>query len=202
MLFCHHRALAPGWALLRMERGAIDWEDMWSPYDDETYRFALEAALPDDVVVDIGAGDLRLALRMAARVRRVYAVERNPVLVERLMGSFDNLVVVCADALTWTLPPDVTLAVLLMRNCTRDHFAAYVRRLKDAGCRRLVTNARWKMGVEVVDLQCRQPYDPHRIGWYACHCGMVGFNAPDMDRITPDTLGGCIDVVGCPHCTV
>jgi hypothetical protein len=188
-----------------MKRGAVDWEDMWSPYDDETYRFALEMARPDDVVIDIGAGDLRLASRMAAMVRRVYAVERNPALVQRAQrwnDAFDNLVVVCADALTWTLPPDVTLAVLLMRHCTRDHFATYMQRLKGAGCQRLVTNARWKMGVEVIDLRCRQPYDPHRTGWYACHCGMIGFHAPDTDQITPETLSDVADVVVCPHCTM
>jgi SAM-dependent methyltransferase len=182
----------------------IDWESRWSPYDEETYRFALEAAHRDDVVIDIGAGDLRLALRMAPLVQRVYAVERNPAMLQRSQRwrtACDNLVVVCADALTWTLPSDVTLAVLLMRHCTRDHFAAYMQRLKRAGCWRLVTNARWKMGVEIIDLRCRRLYDPYRTGWYACHCGMVGFNAPDTDQITPETVSDVVDVAGCPHCT-
>lgn len=182
---------------------AIDWERRWAPYDEETYRFALEAAHPDDVVIDIGAGDLRLALRMAALVRQVYAVERNPALVFQAAGRQalpDNLVIVCSDALTLRLPEDVTLAVLLMRHCTRSHFATYVQRLKGVGCRRLVTNARWKMGVEVIDLQCWRPYDPQRTGWYACHCGMVGFNAPETDQITSETLSDVADVVVCPHC--
>ncbi len=183
----------------------VDWERRWAPYDEETYRCALEAAHPDDVVVDIGAGDLRLALRMAPLVRRVYAVESNQTLVlraARCQALPANLAVVCADALTWAMPSEVTLAVLLMRHCTRSHFATYVQRLKGVGCRRLVTNARWKMGVEVIDLRCQRPYDPQRTGWYACHCGMVGFNAPDIDQITPETLSDVTDVAGCPYCTV
>ncbi len=180
-----------------------DWEDRWAPYDEDVYRFALEAALPDDVVVDIGAGDLRLALRMAPLVQRIYAIERDRTLIQRATrrcATFDNLVIVCADALTWPFPQGVTLAVLLMRHCARDHFATYVRRLKDAGCRRLITNARWKMGVEIVDLQCERLYDPRLTGWYACHCGSVGFSAPDTDQITPDTLSHVINVIACPHC--
>ncbi|MFQ3630407.1 rRNA adenine N-6-methyltransferase family protein [Roseiflexus sp.] len=183
----------------------IDWEDRWSPYDEETYRFALEVAHPEDIVVDIGAGDLRLAVRMAPRVRRVYAIERNRAVVQRATALHvypDNVVVFCADALTWPLPQGITLAVLLMRHCTRDHFATHVRRLKDVGCRRLVTNARWKMGVELIDLQCRRRYDPYLAGWYACHCGSVGFNAPDLDQITTETLNHVVDVVVCPKCTV
>lgn len=180
-----------------------DWESRWAPYDEETYRFALEAAQPDDVVIDIGAGDLRLALRMAPLVRRVYAVERNQALVfqaTRRQAVPGNLVIVCSDALTLRLPEDVTLAVLLMRHCTRDHFVSYVQRLKSVGCQRLVTNARWKMGVEIIDLRCQRPYDPQRTGWYACHCGMVGFNAPDIDQITLEALSDVADVAGCPHC--
>lgn len=181
----------------------IDWESWWAPYDEETYCFVLEAAHRDDIVIDIGAGDLRLALRMAPRVQRVYAVERNPVVLQRSQRwrtACDNLVVVCADALAWTMPSDVTLAVLLMRHCTRDHFATYVQRLKSVGCRRLITNARWGMAVEIIDLQCQRPYDLRRTGWYACHCGTVGFNAPEIDQITSETVSDVADVVKCPHC--
>ncbi len=41
------------------------WEARWAPYDEATYAAVLAAIRPDDVVLDIGAGDLRLARRMA-----------------------------------------------------------------------------------------------------------------------------------------
>ncbi|MCZ7670623.1 MAG: hypothetical protein M5U34_27465 [Chloroflexi bacterium] len=38
---------------------ASEWERMWSPYDEMTYPTAvLQHIQPDDVVLDIGAGDL------------------------------------------------------------------------------------------------------------------------------------------------
>ncbi|MGQ9547784.1 MAG: rRNA adenine N-6-methyltransferase family protein [Roseiflexus sp.] len=182
---------------------AIDWESMWAPYDDETYQYVLAQVSADDVVVDIGAGDLRPARQLAPMVRRVYAVERDRELVSRVLPSLKlchNLVVVNADALFWQLPEDITLAVLLMRHCTRDHFATCARRLKQAGCRRLVTNARWKMGVEVIDLAHNRRCDPDRAGWYACHCGAVGFTAPDFASITEHAVNDIADVVLCPEC--
>jgi hypothetical protein len=182
---------------------AIDWESMWAPYDDETYQYVLAQVGADDVVVDIGAGDLRLARQLAQMVRRVYAVERNCDLVQRvlpLLEPYPNLVVINVDALVWQLPDDLTLAVLLMRHCTRDHFATYVQRLKQAGCRRLVTNARWKMGVEVIDLGHNRRYDQDRAGWYACHCGAIGFTAPEFASITAHSVNDIVDVVLCPDC--
>lgn len=182
---------------------AIDWESMWAPYDDETYQYVLAQACADDVVVDIGAGDLRLARRLAQIVRRVYAVERNRDLVQRvapLLEPYPNLIVMNVDALVWQLPDDLTLAVLLMRHCTCDHFATYVRRLKQTGCRRLVTNARWKMGVEMIDLGHNRGYDPDRTGWYACHCGAIGFTAPECASITAHSVNDTVDVVFCPDC--
>ena len=38
-----------------------DWEALWSPYDQSTYHAVLEMIQSTDVVIDIGAGDLRLA---------------------------------------------------------------------------------------------------------------------------------------------
>ena len=81
---------------------AIDWESMWAPYDDETYQYVLAQVGADDVVVDIGAGDLRLARQLAQIVRRVYAVERNCDLVQRVLPltePYPNLVVINVDAL-------------------------------------------------------------------------------------------------------
>jgi hypothetical protein len=50
------------------------WEAMWSPYDESTYRQVLSHVGPEDVVVDIGAGDLRLDRRLARISARVFCV--------------------------------------------------------------------------------------------------------------------------------
>ena len=60
-----------------------EWEMCWSPYDEPTYAAVLSTLSPTDVVLDIGAGDLRLARRMAAVVRQVIAWEIQPNLLER-----------------------------------------------------------------------------------------------------------------------
>ena len=56
----------------------IDWEGTWAAYDEDTYAAALALVPPGAVVLDIGAGDLRFARRLAARARLVYAVARRP----------------------------------------------------------------------------------------------------------------------------
>ncbi len=177
------------------------WEALWAPYDEPTYRLVLDYVRPDDVVLDIGAGDLRLTRRVAAVAQRVYALERDPAVLARSGRRPANLIVSCADALTTAFPSDVTTAILLMRHCTREHFAVYVRRLSALPrCRRLITNARWKMDVEVIDLRSGAGYDPDRVGWYACRCGSIGFTPGDPDSITPQVLAEVVDVVTCPHC--
>jgi SAM-dependent methyltransferase len=181
----------------------IDWEAAFAPYDEDTYRCVLERITPQDVVLDIGAGDLRLARRAAAAARRVYAIECNPaVLAHADRSSWPaNLIVICADALSVPFPPDVTVAVLLMRHCTRAHFARYVERLTALGeCRRLLTNARWKMDVEEMYLRSGRRYAADRVGWYTCRCGAVGFTPGDPRGITPQILAQVVDVITCPQC--
>lgn len=180
-----------------------DWEAVFAPYDEETYRDVLAHITPHDVVLDIGAGDLRLARRVASVARRVYAIERNPAVLARADRSSwpANLIAICGDALTTSLPSDVTTAVLLMRHCTREHFAVYLQRLSTLHrCRRLITNARWKMDVEVIDLRSGGVYDPNRAGWYACRCGSIGFTPGDPTAMTPQILAEVSDVVSCPQC--
>jgi hypothetical protein len=160
---------------------------------------------PRDVVLDIGAGDLRLTRRVAAVARRVYAIERDPAVLARSDRREacwpPNLIVICADALMTAFPHDVTTALLLMRHCTRQHFAVYLQRLSALQrCRWLITNARWKMDIEVIDLRSGEAYDPDRIGWYACHCGAIGFTPGDPSVITPQVLAAVVDVVSCPQC--
>jgi SAM-dependent methyltransferase len=180
--------------------GLSDWEGWFSPYDEDIYRTVLNHLSPTDVVLDIGAGDLRLALRMAERVQRVYAIEVNPLVLGPALEMIGldlprNLHVTCANALDVTLPPDVTTTVLLMRHC--QHFGAYFDRLEAAGCQRLLTNARWGSGVEVVDLTAsRVPFDLVREGWYACRCGAVGYVGTGT---RPEAQPA--EVMTCPDCS-
>jgi SAM-dependent methyltransferase len=176
-----------------------DWEGWFSPYAHETHDAVLSHIAPDDVVLEIGAGDLRLALRMAERVHRVYAVEVNPLVVGSALDTIGlrmprNLHVICANALDFPIPSGITVGVLLMRHC--QHFGQYFKRLQAAECQRLLTNARWRSGVEVVDLKAsRLPFERVREGWYACCCGAVGYVGSGT---CADALP--VEVATCPAC--
>jgi hypothetical protein len=242
--------------------GLDPWEARWAPYDEATYAAVLAAIEPGDVVLEIGAGDLRLAKRVAARARKVIAWEIQPELLpvaavhgtaaswagadgslpvaavhgtaasrtdndssswirdpaawavhprwitdptgaERAssLEADERLIAVCTDARTAPVPPGVTVAVLLMRHCT--HYALYVERLRATSCRRLITNARWGMGVEVIDLGPAAPFDSVDVGWYACRrCGAVGWTGDDAAAVNETTIAQVADVEGCPACDV
>lgn len=172
----------------------------FSPYPDEVYDNVLAHLRPEDVVLDIGAGDLRLALRMAAKARAVYAVEVNPLIAAHALRIIGldlprNLHVICANALDLPIPSDVTVGVLLMRHC--QHFQEFVCRLQDAGCRRLLTNARWRTGVETIDLDApAAPIDSVHEGWYTCRCGGTGYIGTGE---RPDAAP--VEVSSCPACS-
>lgn len=187
--------------LLTDSYGLSGWEAAWSPYDEDTYRFVLDHVGPGDVVLDIGAGDLRLARRLAAVARRVIAIEINPaVLALASPERPSNLSVLCADARYVPFPLGISVGVLLVRHC--EHFRLYVDKLRAVSCRRLITNARRGMGVEVVDLGPAPSFAEARAGWYACECGAVGIvpeSRPD-DFATPDDLIPQ-EVECCPNCT-
>lgn len=173
-------------------------ETWWAPYDEATYQAALAYLRPSDVVFDIGAGDLRFARRAALRTRQVIAIENNAELLARAHRPNRRLTVVCGDALNTPVPPGVSVAVLLMRHCT--HFSSYVARLRAAGCRRLITNARWGMGVECLSLSPQLAFDTAAPGWYACVCGQVGFKHCPPERITADMLQRVQSLEQCPAC--
>jgi len=180
-----------------------EWEFRWAPYDLPTYQLVLNQLSSNDIILEIGAGDLRLARQMTARTRKVYAVEINHSVLEEGLASFaplpENLVPICADARTLDFPTSVTSGVLLMRHCA--HFRAYAEKLRDCGCRRLITNARWGMNVEVVDLQAaRIPFEDVELGWYACWCGAVGFKPGAPEQISPETQAMIHEVIDCPNC--
>ena len=174
----------------------MDWEQLWAPYDETTYRAALALIRPDDVALDIGAGDLRFAHRAASRARAVIAIEQR---VELLAGPFSsNLTAICGDALTWSFPAGITVGVLLMRHCA--HFAEYVAKLRAVGCARLITNARWGMDVECVSLAPLPPFAVVRLGWYACLCGAVGFKPGPPEYLTAAALTSTTQAENCPAC--
>ena len=180
------------------------WEAMFAPYDEATYRAVLEWLSPEDIVLDIGAGDLRLAQQMARIVQRVYAVEIDPELLDRATawrGPLPaSLIPICADARLLDFPSDVTTGVLLMRHCTC--FRLYVEKLRNAGAARLVTNARWRMAVEVVDLQVRRnSFADVSMGWFACLCGGTGFKEGPAELWSVEMDQETHEVSGCPKCT-
>lgn len=176
-----------------------EWEARFSPYDEELYCAVLDRVTSADIVIEIGAGDLRLALRLARHVQQVYAVEVNPLLVARVLEGIGfslprNLAVICANALDFPIPAGVTVGILLMRHCR--HFGHYFDRLQAVGCRWLLTNARWKYGLEAIDLKApRTPFAELTEGWYACRCGAVGYvgtgSCPDLAPV---------EVEDCPAC--
>jgi hypothetical protein len=173
------------------------WEALWAPYDEETYARALTYVPSGATVLDIGAGDLRFAVRAARFARFVYAIEQKPAL---LAGEprLSNLIAVCGDARILPFPA-VDTAVLLMRHCC--HFGLYRRKLEKVSCVRLITNARWRMGVECIDLTVAPiPYDDLAIGWYACHCGATGFRPGATSRLTECVAETVVEVDRCPEC--
>jgi hypothetical protein len=100
------------------EHGMEGWEIFWLP-EEMFYEDCLSKLSPDDVVFDVGAGDLRFDLMMSEHVKKVYAVEINPGLVSsalRIIG-WDlptNLTVICGNAFQMELPGDVTVVTCLM----------------------------------------------------------------------------------------
>jgi SAM-dependent methyltransferase len=182
---------------------ASEWEALYAPYDQGTYQTVLDQLRPDDVILDIGAGDLRLARRMAQMVRKVYAVEINPQVLDRAQVLFEplpgSLIPICADARTLDFPSDVTAGVLLMRHCTC--FRLYAEKLQKAGASRLITNARWRMDVEIVNLLVqRKPFTGADMGWYACICGGTGFKEGSAEHWSAEIDEITNEVSSCPHC--
>lgn len=180
---------------------ADDWSRLWAPYDPSTYQEALAYLQPGERVLDIGAGDLRFARLAARHGCDVIAVEQQVGVLSQAFGSElpARLHVAIADARHLAFPP-VDVAVLLMRHCA--DFGLYVQHLRQVGCSRLVTNARWGMGVEVVPLGPALPYDPERTGWQACmNCGRVSFQPGDILAGLPQDFDlDYVNVESCRQC--
>ena len=176
------------------------WESLWAPYDQGTYDFVLDRLQSGEVILDIGAGDLRLARQMAPRVSQVFAIEINPDLNRTNRVDLPaNLTLIEGDALELDFPPGISDGVLLMRHCT--HFQEYAEKLRRVGARRLFTNARWGMGVECVDLGAFRPsFEQIPFGWYACWCGKTGFKNGPVAQFTFTNLEIDHQVSDCPAC--
>jgi hypothetical protein len=111
-----------------------------------------------------------------------------------------NLIPICADARAFDFPSDTTVGVLLMRHCI--HFRLYFEKLWGAGTQRLITNARWRMSVEVVNLQAdRIFFNDFNMGWYACLCGRTGFKAGPSEQWSIEMDALVHEVADCPQCT-
>lgn len=184
-----------------LPRNAQDWEAMWAPYAEPTYQTVLAHIQPTDRIIEIGAGDLRLARRMAKVAIKVYAIEKNPLVLAGAARPLpDNLIVLQGDARILEFPPDVTCGVLIMRHCM--HFQQYAEKLRRCGASRLISNARWRYEPEVIDLQARRlSYVNFEMGWYACWCGATGFKIGSTDKINADLLETVHEVQGCPRCS-
>jgi SAM-dependent methyltransferase len=180
---------------------AADWEAIYAPYDQPTYQAVLDQIKSDDVILDIGAGDLRLTRQIARIAQKVYAIEINAQVLGRANRLPANLIPIHADARALDFPSDLTAGVLMMRHCTC--FGLYAAKLQNAGATRCITNARWHMNVEVVHLLAQRiAFAEAGMGWYACFCGGTGFKegnaehwSMEMDRITNE-------VYDCPQCRV
>jgi hypothetical protein len=180
------------------------WEAIHAHYDHPTYQAVLDQLRPRDVILDIGAGDLRLARQMARIARRVYAMEINPQVLHQGYSSQNplpnNLIPIQADGRTMSFPADITTGVLLMRHCTC--FRLYCEKLRSAGATRVITNARWRMDVEVVDLLApRQSFTQARFGWYACTCGNTGFKEGPAEHWSIELDRKTNEVSSCPRCS-
>jgi SAM-dependent methyltransferase len=190
---------------LKIEASLSDaaWEAMHATYSESTYQAVLDQLRTDDVVLDIGAGDLRLARRMAQIARKVYAVEIDAQVLDRAYSLPDplpvSLIPIHADARSWDFPSDITTGVLLMRHCTC--FRLYVEKLQLAGATRLITNARWRMAVEVVDIHVqRKSFAETDMGWYACLCGGTGFKEGPVEHWSLEMDSVTNEVSSCPQC--
>jgi hypothetical protein len=180
---------------------AAAWELLFAPYDPATYQLVLNELTAGDVILDIGAGDMRFARMAASHVRKIYAVEQSPEIIAHVLTQElpANVEVICADACEWEFPSDITTGVLLMRHC--QHYRHYAEKLLKCGASTLITNARWGIGVEIVYLsQQRVIYDHLPIGWFACWCGSTGFKPGPVELITADLDRIIFEVNECPDC--
>lgn len=97
----------------------------WFLPEKEEYRIVLDRVCKDDVILDIGAGNLALDVILADRCKKVYAVECNPFTVSKALKTIGydlprNLIVICANGLDVPIPSDVNTLVMLLRHFSQE----------------------------------------------------------------------------------
>ncbi|MFO7966382.1 MAG: class I SAM-dependent methyltransferase [Archaeoglobaceae archaeon] len=83
------------------------------------YKEMVSRLSEDDVLCDMGAGDLRFALIASTVCKKVYAVEMSPKLISKSLALMDyelpdNVIVICADWRQILVPEDVTIISCLV----------------------------------------------------------------------------------------
>lgn len=100
------------------KHGMKGWEIFFHP-ETRNYRGVLNKITPNDVIFDIGAGDFRFDLILSLKVKKVYAIEINPIIVAESLAIIgyhlpENLVIICGNAFMLEIPSDVTVIICLM----------------------------------------------------------------------------------------
>jgi hypothetical protein len=108
-----------------LRRNKIKGNEYWFCPETQYYPYLLEFARSSDIVYDVGAGDLRFDLMLCQKVKHVIAVEINPINVYQslhIMGYSKpaNLTVICGNAFSFPLPPNISYILCLMIH--RVHF--------------------------------------------------------------------------------
>lgn len=108
------------WRKFCEEHDIKGWEGWFLP-ESYLYPKVLANIEPNDVILDIGAGNFALSLLMAKKARKVYAIEVNPLVVKRALEIIGldlprNLILICGNALEFPIPKDVNTLVILMRH--------------------------------------------------------------------------------------
>lgn len=93
---------------------------MYIPHT-KNYKPMLERLSVNDVVCDMGAGDLRFALMAAEKVKKIYAVEFNPETLGAALSIIGyskprHLVAICCDWRRFAIPADVTVVTCMVNS--------------------------------------------------------------------------------------
>ena len=112
-------------------------QDGWFLPEDKEYNIVLPYIEPNDIVLDIGAGNLAFDLLLAEKCKKVYAVELNPEVLGDALKTirYDlprNLIAICANGVDFPVPKDVTCLVMLLRHFMRkmpDEWLAIPKRI-------------------------------------------------------------------------
>lgn len=91
---------------------------MYVPQDDNHIPM-LQRLKRDDIVCDVGAGDLRFALMASQICKKVYAVEMNPKTLGDALNIIEyhmprNLIPVCADWRHFPIPDETTVITCMV----------------------------------------------------------------------------------------